>query len=346
MSYYEYSDVASGFQFYDVNVKSLVSNVIFRGFTANNPKWDFNSSTSASTWGDKRAFTSLIHSDAFKPQGISATTKLKFQNSDRSQFFGHKYMETGSARYTNFVDWDGSFGGTAGTAQILGDGRGWWNYDKDCVFEPDWIMHRCPRKDREVVWMAVLIPGVVDNDGVDHTDMDPTELYIGQTHLFGPGLPSGTHNATFTRSPGVSGISKMGWYYDLYGGSPRTFTLYPGLFPTGQWAIVAFRYPESTTFTVLLTKKGVANPLTVTLASSFSNMMAATDGTKYWFDSSTNHFYLKVLNSLADSGAKYTRDGVSIWDISRNSFYTVTASCGSSGTYCTAAPYLLPIVTW
>lgn len=345
VTYSDYSDVPSGFQFYDVNVKSLVSDVIFRGFTANSPAWDFNSSTAPATWNDKRVFTSLIHSDAYKPQGISATINLKFQNSDRTQYFGHKYIETGSARYTNFVDWDGSFGGTAGKAQILGDGRGWWNYDAACVFEPDWVLHRCPRGTRDVVWMSLLIPGVIDNNGEDLTDMDPSQLYIGQSHLFGPGLPSGTHNATVTRDYGVSGISKMGWYFDLYGGAPVTFTLYPGVFPTGQWAILSFRYPASTTFAITLTKKGTKTPFAVSLATSFANMMATTNGQSYYFDSNTNHFYLKVLNSY-DSDSGYTRDGVTIWDVSKNSYYTVTATCGSTGTYCAAQAYSLPTVTW
>lgn len=345
VTYYDYSDVPSGFQFYDVNVKSLVSNVIFRGFTANSPAWDFNSSTAPATWNDKRVFTSLIHSDAYKPQGISATIGLKFQNCDRSQYFGHKYVETGSARYTNFVDWDGSFGGTAGTPQILGDGRGWWNWNTACVFEPNWVLHRCPRLDREVVWLSILITGVIDNNSVDLTDLDPAQLYIGQSHLFGPGLPSGTHNATFTRDPGVSGISKMGWYFNLNSGSPTAFTLYPGVFPTGQWVVVAFSYPASSTFTVTLTKKGTKLPVTVSQATSFATMLAGTDGLLYWFDTTTNHFYLKVINTV-DSGEGYTRDGVTIWDVSKNSYYTVTASCSSTGTYCAYAAQNIPTVTW
>ena len=348
VSYYHIQNVPSGFQFYDTWVKSIVSNVIMRGFTANTPAWNFNASNSPYAWGDKRAFTSLIHSDIFKPQGISATKNIKWQNTDRSQYWGHKYWETGASRYTNFIDWDGSFGGTAGTAQMLGDGRGWWNWNSNCVFEPNWLFHRCPRGDRQVVFVNLYIPGVIDTSGNDYTDMDPAQLYLGQTHLFGPGLPSGSHNATFTRSPGVTGVSKQGWYWHFTKtGAPKTFTLYPALFPTGQWIIAAFRYPASTSFDIkFYTNWGYGATKTATLASSFADMTSVNDCSKYWWDPSTNHLYLKVINPMTNyAAAGYTRDGVTIWDIFNGAWYSVTASCGT-GTYCASTTYALPTVTW
>lgn len=350
ISYKDYTskDGSQGFQFYDVNVKSIVTDVTFRGFKANSPTpWDFNSTTSPATWGDARIFTSLIHSDAFKPQGISATKNLVFENSDRSQFFGHKLIETGASRYTNFVDWDGTFGGTAGTPQIIGDSRGWWNWNAKCVFEPDWVLHRCPQGDRTVVFVDMFIPGVIVDDGEDLTDMAPSSLYLGQTHLFGPGVPTtSSHNVTFTRDPGVTGVSKLGWYWNLNEGSPTEFSIWPGLFPTGHWIVAAFSYPTSTTFTITLSQNKGKYVNTLTNASSFAKMMASNDGTLYYFDKSTGHLYIKIYNPWTDSGNGYTRDGVTLWDISRKVWFTVKASCGSSSTYCATSSYKLPTVTW
>lgn len=347
VTFYDIQSNPMGFQFYDTWVKSAVTNVIFRGFTANSPAYNWEASTSPYEWLDKRAFTSLIHSDIYKPQGISATKGIVFQNTDRTQYFGHKYMETGAARYTNFVDWDGSFGGTAGTAQILGDARGWWNWNTQCVLEAAWGFHRCPRGDRQVVFANLYIPGVIDGSGTDRTNEDPSTLYIGQTYLFGPGLPSGTHNATLTRSPGVTGISKQGWYWHFTkSGAPRTFTLYPALFPTGQWTMNAFRYPAGTTFTITYTYNW-GTVKTVAIATSFSDLMANTDGLKYWWDSTNNYLYVKLQNTMSNAGEGYTRDGVTIWDITNGAWYSIsTSNCGSTSTYCPETAYRLPTVTW
>lgn len=335
-----------GFQFYDTWVKSIVSDVIFRGFKANTPAYNFNASSSPYEWKDKRAFTSLIHSDIYKPQGISATKGITFENTDRSQYFGHKYMETGASRYTNFIDWDGTFGGASGTAQMIGDGRGWWNWRSGCVFEPNWNFHRCPRGDRQVVFVNLYIPGVIDGSGTDLTNLPPAQLYLGQTHLFGPGLPSGTHNATFTRSPGVTGVSKQGWYWHFTTGAPKTFTLYPALFPTNQWIVAAFRYPAGTTFSITYTVNwGYPGPKTVALATSFADMMSVTDNSKYWWDASTNHLYIRMQNTMANSGDGYTRDGVTIWDITNGAWYSISTTCAGS-TYCAVTPYQLPTVSW
>ena len=336
-----YTRYGSGFQFYDTWVKSLVTDTVFRGFSPNTPPWD-PAGADAFGYRDERVFTALVHSDRYKPQGISATKNLRFENTARTQYYLHKWIDTGSSRYLNFVDWDGSFGGTANVAQILGSGEsGWWRWRSGCTAEPAWFLDRCPRGDREVVNLDLLIPGLISYDDPDWTGQP--NINIGYTHLFGPGLPAGEHSALLTRDYGVTGISKQGWYFHFTNGSPRDCTIYPALFPTGQYIVYAARYPAGTTFTVNKRMNWEDEDIPVALASSFANMMAVSDGSRYFFDGT--YFYLKVVQPQPTWAARgYTRDGVTIWSISSNAKFIVAASCATHP--CAATPSAIPSVTW
>jgi hypothetical protein len=319
----------SGFQFYDTYVKSIVTDVIFRGFHANNPPYDPSSDTNPFSWPDKRVLTSLIHSDYFKPQGISATRALVFEDVDRSQYFGHKKINTGSSRYTNFVDWDGSFGGSSASPQILGSGIGWWKYSTECVYENDWFMWRCPQEGRQIVNIDYRIPGTIDSGT---GDTSATSVSIGTTHLFGPGLAAGL-NATLTRNPGVTGIGKLGWYFHHNQGSPRVFSAYQYLNPLGQYVIGAWKYAAGTTFSIKVKYDWAGSTTPVSSVNNFNDLLNG-DGLKYYFDD--KHLYIKMKQTLDSLASRnYTRGGVTIWTISQPIHYDVTVTCANpSGEWC------------
>jgi len=318
-----------GFQLYDTYVKTVLSDVTFRGFTASSSPYDPASDAQAFYWPDKRGITSLIHSDYFKPQGISATIRVKFENSDRQQIFGHKRIETGSARYFNLIDADGSFG-TAGTAQIIGSGNGWWNFDSTCVYEPTWYLYRCTKGSREIVNLDYIIPGTVDTSTYDLPPVPAN--YIGQTYLFGPGISAG-RNATLTRNPGVTGVGKTGWYFHTTQGSPKTFSVIQAVNPSGQYVIGAWKYASGTTFTINLVADWGRGTTAVTPVNTFNELLNG-DGAKYYFDGS--HLYIKMINNQNDwANRKYTRSGVSIWDVIKAVHYDVTANCANAnGAWC------------
>ena len=334
-----FPDRQLGFQFYDTYVKSLVTRVDFRGFVASNPPYDPTSDSNPYNWPDRRAFTSLIHSDYFKPQGISATKLITFSNSNYSQNVGHKMIETGSSRYFNFVDWDGSFGNT-GVPQVIGDGREWWHYDAACVFEPDWLCYRCPQGNRTIINIDYTIPGVIDPS----IQWAPTsDNYLGATHIFGPGIPAG-RNATLTKNAGVTGISQMGWYFHHDLGTPNQFSAWQYVNPQGQWIIGAWKYAAGTTFAINLVHAWGNPTIPVTSVTTMSQLVYG-DGTKYFFDG--NHLYIKMIDyDNTINYRNFTRDGVAIFDVINAVYYEVTANCaGASGVWCPSS-YQHPLQSW
>jgi hypothetical protein len=333
-----------GFQFYDTYVQTVVSKTLFRNFKASVPPYHPSQDTQALPyyWPDQRVITSLIHSDYFKPQGISATIDISFDNCDRSQFVGHKRLETGAARYFNFVDWDGSFGGTTGVPQIIGSGSGWWKYSSSCVYESDWLAWRCPQGDRVIANLDYVIPGTIVLSGGD-LGTSPS-LYVGQTYLFGtPGIVAG-QNATLTKNSGITGVSEIGWYFHTDAGTPATFSVYQSVMPFGHWVMGAWKYASGTTFDIKIKMDWGRPTVTVTQAASFSEVLSG-DGTKYYFDG--NHLYIKMINNQADYAKRgFTRAGATIYDVMKAVHYDVIATCANvNGNWCPSS-LVHPTQTW
>lgn len=113
-----------GFQFYDTWVKSLITNTVFRNYHSLEPP-------PSNPHSNNFCIISMTHSDKFKPQGISATNAITYQNVQREQYIGHSITDTGSSRYFNFVDWDGS-ATDSGVPTIVGSHSDWWHLSDDC----------------------------------------------------------------------------------------------------------------------------------------------------------------------------------------------------------------------
>lgn len=338
----KYPEVPMGFQFYDTHVKSIVTRVTFRNFLPNVPAWDpmEGGQFEPFKWLDRRVLTSLIHSDYFKPQGISATRSINFDNCSPNQYVGNKNYITGSSRYFNFVDWTGDFSNTPGVAHIVADSRPWWTYDPACKVIPTWYAQHCPQGDRQVVNMDYFVPGYLTDQG--DLGVSPS-LDLGVTALFGPGIPDG-RNSSITKNPGITGISKIGWYFYMNAGAPASFQIYPRLFPTGQWIIAAWKYPAGSTFNIII--KGVYGrpPITVTAASTFAELQSG-DGRLYYFDD--KHLYIKIINPYPEDAARgYTRDGVTIYRIFYAAFYDITVNCPGAASNMCPSSYVLPSVSW
>jgi hypothetical protein len=333
----KYPGKPTGFQFYDTYVKSIVTQVTFRGFTANDPPYDMETTDYPFAHEDRRVFSALIHSDYFKPQGISAVANIQFDNCDESQIVEHKRITTGASRYFNFVDWSGSIG-NAGIPQIIGSGIGWWHYDEACTYVDAWKSWRCPQGDRTVVNLRYMVPGSIESNTGDLPPVPGN--YLGNTYLFGPGIPEG-RNATLTKNPGVTGVSKIGWYFHMTAGTPATFSIFQALNPINHWVVGAWKYPASTTFEIVLKMDWGGGPFTVTSTNSMANLLAG-NGRLYYFDDS--HLYIKMVNPNDNiaRGFNYTRDGVTLWDVVSPIHYDVVANCpGKNGNWCPST-YVAP----
>lgn len=139
-----------GFQFYDTWVKTIVSNVTFRNFK-NSPAIPANIYGSGAVTAYNLGFIAMTHSDEFKPQGISAATKITYDNCDSNTMIGIGQTTSGSGWEFNFVDYDGSasqntFG--AGVGAIIGSYIDWWRYKSNCVQK--WAAWVCPKGNNNI----------------------------------------------------------------------------------------------------------------------------------------------------------------------------------------------------
>ena len=71
----------------------------------------------------------MAHSDQFKPMGQSASLGIKYTNVDRNFMVYNQRLETGSSRFFNWVDYDGS--GTLRENPTLVTGwPSWWKVQR------------------------------------------------------------------------------------------------------------------------------------------------------------------------------------------------------------------------
>lgn len=169
-----------GFRFYDFYVQTIISNTIFRNF--------IHSTAATKRDEDNVVITATTFSDVFKPQFISATKNITFQNVPQSQIIGHEDVaNSGSSRLFNFLDGDGSvtssFTGKPGIPQIVGSHVSWWKFDDSCLFSTEWNVWVCNKGTKGLANIEFWVPGFMERE----LEQDP-DSYIGSISLFGSGI--------------------------------------------------------------------------------------------------------------------------------------------------------------
>ncbi|KAN0024762.1 hypothetical protein ACTFIV_009171 [Dictyostelium citrinum] len=339
-----------GFQFYDTNVQTILSNIIFRNYIhfqgAEDPE------------EDNCIFIGMTHSDMYKEQGMSAIINVTIEGTDSSQFIGHRIIDTGSSRYFNFIDYDGSiFSTPKGTPKVIGSHEQWWNYDSTCKYHSEWLVWVCDRSTHEISTLYILIPGLIDSDNL----MDQV-IPVGNMSLFGGGVTD-FRGTVVTRNPGVTGISSssncvsaggscgVGWYFYLTGGSPTYMKIWVGQVVYGQHIFLAIPYPQFTTFNISCDLKGTKlYNKNYTLGSSAADVRSG-DGSKYYFDGT--HLFIKVVNFANKGGnnESFNRGGAKIYNQLKYYFLHITANnivtppTKLINGYFTGLPYSLPSST-
>eukprot|EP00659_Diplonema_papillatum_P008678 gene8678-13413_t len=178
-----------GFQFYDQNVKSMLTNVEFRNFKRSkcvqiaipgDTAWEHNDVYCGPFVAElgahlnhhfNIAISGLYGGDAKKPFQISATKNIKYSEVDEGGYISNKVANVGSSRFFNFVDWDGT-ATLEGVPTIVGSYLNWWQVCDDCRFEERWQTWLCPKQpdnypEREVAHVVVETPGVKPADGAE-----------------------------------------------------------------------------------------------------------------------------------------------------------------------------------
>ena len=259
-----------GFEWYDIYVQTIISDITFRNFAYAGP--DDPDAFSLRTY----AITSLTHSDKYKPQGINAARGIKFENVWEHGRLGNKIRDTGASRFYNIMDWDNSILNhpRAGNNKVvLGSANNqtyessvktvegltiqdWWLFDgNDCVSYPEYIMWACIKHDdNEIVSINLDVDGYTNDFDTypgDWKEQDPRQNY-GTVSQFGF---SGDERraAIITANPGVTGLSgDYGWYIYFDAGSPQDFRIrmaqLPNVDGNHMHIIAAIKYPNAAEF--------------------------------------------------------------------------------------------------
>jgi len=228
----------TGFEYYDISVKTILNGVTFRNFDHKN----------------SYAIVSLTHSDHFKPQGINAVRSIKFENVGEGQRFAFE-NPTGASRYFNILDYDGS-AFSSFRPSILGANHGWWDLGEGCEFLQNISMWRCDWTDnRDIAQVALTIDGLMEGC-IEQLGCD------GDTPLYTVGSITqwGAEDKSISLSPQsvVSGHANTGWVWrpkqtDLgINGPPRKFGARSITNFRSAFVVLAVRYPSSATFNVVL----------------------------------------------------------------------------------------------
>ncbi|EGC28910.1 hypothetical protein DICPUDRAFT_90740 [Dictyostelium purpureum] len=301
-----------GFQFYDTNVKTILSNIVFRNY--------IHFPYAADPEEDNCVFIGMTHSDEFKPQFMSVIKNITIQGTATSQYIGHRIIDTGSSRHFNFLDSDGSVFSTPTkrTPKIIGSHESFWNFDNSCNFNSDWRVYVCDKDQYEISYIAPIIPGYID------TGLASAEVHVGNISLFGSGI-SDRRTMAVTKNPGITGIGKFGWYLYLPAGSPTYMKIWVGQVAFGQHIFFAMPYPSGTTFSVSCDFKGTKLYKNYTLGASAIDVRDS-DGSKYYFDET--HLFIKIVNFALDGSSDeyFERSGAKVYDTIKYYFIHITAT--------------------
>eukprot|EP01060_Flectonema_neradi_P038958 TRINITY_DN835_c0_g1_i10.p1 TRINITY_DN835_c0_g1~~TRINITY_DN835_c0_g1_i10.p1 ORF type:complete len:1217 (+),score=202.47 TRINITY_DN835_c0_g1_i10:36-3653(+) len=363
-----------GFQFPDTTSKSVVTDIIFRNYktdkcyinvlpgmfqTIKDPSYcEPDPAKGYDGWSvndhSEVVWSGVFDSDEFKPQQISATRGIRFEDVEYQNLVSFKIVNTGASRMFNFIDFDGS-ATLEGFPTIVGSNLPWWNICSDCRFESQWSVWLCPKQpvgeveEREVLHVKFTTPEITaDNGGIESSGAcqkaaendyaDWSNCDVGHMTLWGS---DPTRKTPITSNAGVTGLSGTGWFMELDGGSPRVLEIVPEQVPIGSTFRFAVGYPAGTTFTITASHRWKSNSeVTFTAADSLTELMSSKSATQYFFDGNTLYLFPRPPEDIQVSeGKKFERGGAYVYSTVRTWTIRVEASCGvDSKGFCSTKP--------
>ncbi|KAJ9457879.1 hypothetical protein DIPPA_28035 [Diplonema papillatum] len=355
-----------GFQFYDVSVKSVVTNIEFRNYRRSDCRGVAIPGTTDWVQSDETCgvdgnvfihnnaiWSGLYHSDEYKPEHISAVNKITYTNVDTDLVISFKRARNGASRMFNFIDFDGS-ATLEGRPTIVGSDVDFWNVCDDCRFSSDWQVWLCPKAppgipERHIAHIKVLTPDITPANGgvgqwfggcttfVDGTDYSACN--VGHVALWGHGPRFGDakRSMIITSNAGITGITGTGWWMWFDGGAPKKWQVRPAQVPAGSVVRLATNYPSGTTFAVrtwYLYNGEHNNDLT--LAASLDDLWA-NPREKYYFDGTT--LYLVPMMPVSLTNGYYEKGGARVYDVDNAFIIEAVADCAAdSRGFCTVKP--------
>ena len=256
-----------------------------------------------------RALEPMDHSDTYKPQGISAVQRIKYEDTEKRVRLDFPGADVGAAYMYNIVDFDGSAVGRD-VPTIIGSHINWWDLGCDCALDPVWNTWLCdlhaPDQTRDIAMLHVSISGLTR--AWYETDQIESHRHVGfvcQHELEAADQlttddASIQHCMILTKNPTTTGVSNRIWYWRFFGGgdfnggdgastlgaqgvaaAPGSFTIDLVQIPRNRFVVSAFAYPKNTQlsdFTVSLhAQYHGANNIPVPLAPALDALLTPTE---------------------------------------------------------------------
>lgn len=180
------------------------------------------------------AFYSMVHSNQFVPEVMTAIKGIHYYNVDDSQKICHDDNGTLSSHNFNILDNDGSLSThndlkLAQGPKLIGGPSSFWQRDQKCQYMPDWGVHICGNeKDQSAVALKIVPEDVqvyLYGDGV--TDLGRRVTY-----------PEKTYPSSF-----LAGPSSAGWHL-FYPSPPEEVKISRVTLLPGQWVMVSLDVPK------------------------------------------------------------------------------------------------------
>eukprot|EP01112_Ceratiomyxa_fruticulosa_P020896 TRINITY_DN7244_c0_g2_i1.p1 TRINITY_DN7244_c0_g2~~TRINITY_DN7244_c0_g2_i1.p1 ORF type:complete len:1528 (+),score=332.39 TRINITY_DN7244_c0_g2_i1:272-4855(+) len=322
------------FQLYDTYTMTILTNIVVRNFlpipglkeTDQNPD------------DDNTMIVCLHQSDVFKPEGMSASRNITFQNIDPSILIGVGVEDSGSSRMFNLYDTDGTiapYGGlqTHGKPAIIGSYPTWWHFNDSCVFNATWNTWLCPKSvpQQQIITVGLYMDGLID---YGQNNRDGYDAHIGNISLFGNGIPRNeVRSIVFTRNAGITGMSHTNWFMTLNDpyGPPASIDMNTIQVPNNTWFIFATQYPVGTTFNIWSddwSNIWLPGYYVFGQVDSFDKVLNG-NGTVYFVDPD-GILYVKVIDfsiKFADSFQNFYRGGAQINGYNNGFEYHIRATC-------------------
>lgn len=274
-----------GFQFYDTWVRTMLDNVTFRNFGAKDS-----------------VFLPMIHSDQFKPQGISAVKGIRYENVVAPVVINSPaWQDTGSAFQYSILDFTGS-AVMKTTPSIIGSFNDWWYAGSDCKLQ--WNVWVCDwTADRGVAWISMNIAGVSRTDAesgqpaatqhIGYACQQPLSTTTPQRYS------SSNRCIVLTKNLDTTGLANRIWNYRFFGAgtgktpdgtatalgaSPKSFQINGFQIPFGNFIVTSYSYPRGTTFKITITFKWSCWPqnqaIDVPVAGSLAEILSPNETQK------------------------------------------------------------------
>ncbi|KAG2454241.1 hypothetical protein HYH02_001275 [Chlamydomonas schloesseri] len=355
------NDLQQGYRFalqwYDTWMRHLTANVTIH-----------NVLYSTTEWLTQAALVSMTHSDQFKPYHVASLRGISLVNVTKAAVLSNAVTRTGSWRFYNFLDADGSFTGTQRPTLVASYSSAnstgpcdasavvpctspfaWWMTDPNaCTTTPpnvpatsniiacDWYPWRTQAR------LRLQIPTYTLSPDQSSSSINNVNAYdAGVVAQFG--LTGASRRATImTRSEGVTGLTgRGGWYVHWALGAPKTLQVHVETVPRGTSILYASRYPPGTAFNVTRGGSSWLLPEAQLLpASSLDQVLGSDAGEYFYFDGAL--LFFKVLDhwEMPYQGREAARGegagaGLMVPGSRWNRYYQVDAAMPS----CSTSPY-------